>query len=180
MARASIESGSPCMITEHGIYTNERRIEILLADWLFDQHSVNYNLEKEYMERTLQDFWIDTFRGYSKIAYESSEHILTLYEGNYEFQIADGAEENKLRVIPNGIDFEKYSAVVRDEDHPPTIALIGRAVPIKDVKTYIRAVALLKDMIPGIKAMVMGPTDEDEEYYEECTSMVEALGVGMF
>ena len=177
LTRASIETGRPCVITEHGIYTNERRIEILLADWLSDQHALNFNIEKEYMERTLQDFWIDTFRGYSKMTYECAEQIITLYEGNYEFQIADGADPKKLRVIPNGIDYEAYSAIKRDEDHPPTIALIGRVVLIKDVKTFIRAIAILKDKVPGIKAYLMGPTDEDKEYYEECLSMQKSLGV---
>lgn len=177
MARAGIESGKPCMITEHGIYTNERRIEILLADWLFDAHSLNYNLEKDYMDRTLQDFWIDTFRGYSKVAYETADVIVTLYSGNQEFQIADGAAPEKLKVIPNGIDYGKFSAVKRDADHPPTVALIGRVVPIKDVKTYIRAIALLRESVPNIKAMVMGPTDEDKEYFEECLVMQKKLEV---
>ena len=35
-ARAAVETGRPALITEHGIYTNERRIEILQADWIVD------------------------------------------------------------------------------------------------------------------------------------------------
>ena len=35
-ARAAIETGRPMLITEHGIYTHERRIEILQADWIVD------------------------------------------------------------------------------------------------------------------------------------------------
>ncbi|MBV1870690.1 MAG: GT4 family glycosyltransferase PelF, partial [Gammaproteobacteria bacterium] len=36
MARAKIETGRPTVLTEHGIYTNERRIEIAMADWLHE------------------------------------------------------------------------------------------------------------------------------------------------
>ena len=32
-ARATLETGRPAVLTEHGIYTNERRIELLMADW---------------------------------------------------------------------------------------------------------------------------------------------------
>ena len=35
-SRAAIETGRRTIVTEHGIYTNERRIEILTADWIAD------------------------------------------------------------------------------------------------------------------------------------------------
>ena len=35
-ARAALETGRPVILTEHGIYTNERRIELLMADWVAD------------------------------------------------------------------------------------------------------------------------------------------------
>ncbi|HEU4488507.1 MAG TPA: GT4 family glycosyltransferase PelF, partial [Actinomycetota bacterium] len=36
-ARAALETGRPALLTEHGIYTNERRVEIAMADWLADR-----------------------------------------------------------------------------------------------------------------------------------------------
>ncbi|MFZ0848287.1 MAG: GT4 family glycosyltransferase PelF, partial [Hyphomicrobiaceae bacterium] len=35
-ARATVETGRPALLTEHGIYTNERRMEIQMADWIYD------------------------------------------------------------------------------------------------------------------------------------------------
>ena len=35
-ARAALQTGRPAMVTEHGIYVNERRIDILMADWISD------------------------------------------------------------------------------------------------------------------------------------------------
>lgn len=178
LARAKLETDKPCIVTEHGIYTNERRIEIGSADWLDDQRALNYNIQRHaLLERSLRDFWIDTFTGYSKVCYEACDQIITLYEGNQVMQIADGADPKKARIIPNGINYEKYSKIERDTDHPPTIALIGRVVPIKDIKTYIRACGLLKDTVPDLRAYVMGPTDEDEEYYHECTEIVAQLAL---
>lgn len=175
LARAHLETGKPCIITEHGIYTNERRIEITLADWLYDQRTMDLVIDPTSYDRDLKDFWIDTFYGYSKLCYAACYKIITLYQGNQEYQIADGADPKKMMIIPNGVDVNKFASISRDKNHPPTIALIGRVVPIKDIKTYIHAASLLVEKIPNLKAYVIGPTDEDKEYYQECLELVEHL-----
>ncbi len=176
-ARAVIETGRPAFVTEHGIYTNERRIEISVADWLEETGEETLNIDKP--RRDLKDLWINVFVSYSRCCYEMCDHIITLYGGNQVMQRRDGAPEEKLRVIPNGIDFERFSALKRDEtERPPMVALIGRVVPIKDVKTYIRAIEALKRSVPDVQAVVMGPTDEDEEYFAECEEMIAHLKLG--
>ena len=126
-ARAHIETGRPVILTEHGIYTNERRIEIGMADWLYETQRAG--LQIEHSRRELKDLWMESFSTYSRACYEACTRIVTLYEGNQQFQIDDGADPEKLAVIPNGIDTERYAAVVRGQDaRPPTIALIGRVV----------------------------------------------------
>ena len=174
LARARLETGMPCLITEHGIYTNERRIEIASADWIDDPHGFNLAVTSEKTERDLKDLWIDTFGNYSRFCYEAASDIITLYEGNQEFQRMDGADPAKMRVVPNGIDYDMFSAVERDQ-HAPTVALIGRVVPIKDIKTYIKAVHILKQTIPTIRAFMLGPYEEDPLYADECRSLVEHL-----
>src|SRR5581483_346526 len=59
----------------------------------------------------------------------------------------------------------------------PTVALIGRVVPIKDVKTFIRACGLLQQQIIELEALVMGPLDEDKEYAEECREYARQQGL---
>lgn len=172
LAKASVESGRPCLTTEHGIYTNERRIEIISADWLADAKAQNLNIERSRFDRDLKDFWIDTFSGYSKLTYEASSKIITLYEGNKELQIQDKADPSKILIIPNGVDYASYSSLSRNEDHPPTLALIGRVVPIKDIKNFIYAISLLTDKIPKLRVWILGPTNEDESYYNECEELV--------
>jgi len=174
LARAHLETGRPCLVTEHGIYTNERRIEIASADWINDPHGFNLAVAAHNHERELKDLWIDTFGNYSHFCYEAASDIVTLYEGNQEFQRMDGADDKKLHVIPNGIEFELYDQIER-KPHPPTVALIGRVVPIKDIKTYIKAVQVLKQSIPDLRAFMMGPADEDPAYARECRALVEQL-----
>lgn len=174
-ARLALETGRPAIVTEHGIYTNERRIEIAMADWLYE--GVGRGLAVERPRRDLKSLWVDAFISYSRITYAECESIVTLYGGNQDMQRRDGADPDKLALIPNGIDYPRYSAIPRAPSDRPTIALIGRVVPIKDVKTFIRAAGLLRDRIPDLQALIMGPTEEDPDYVAECQAMVVHLGL---
>jgi polysaccharide biosynthesis protein PelF len=176
-ARAALETGRPLLLTEHGIYTNERRVEIAMADWLFEVGSGG--LEVEGDQKGLKDLWVDSFLTYSRACYEAATGIITLFEGNQRLQLADGADRSKMWIIPNGVDVERYSKIKRDPTpRPPTVALIGRVVPIKDVKTYIRAADILRRSVPDVRCLMIGPYEEDPAYYEECRQMVESLGLG--
>ncbi len=172
-ARAKIETGKPVILTEHGIYTNERRIEIAGADWLEETASKAMTIDQT--RKNLRDLWIDTFTNYSRICYQASDHIITLFAGNQPAQLADGASPEKMRLIPNGVDIERYGSIARKAHDRPTIALIGRVVPIKDVKSFLRAVAILHETMPDLRAYVIGPMDEDPEYVQECRAMCEYL-----
>lgn len=175
-ARARIEYGRPALLTEHGIYTNERRIEIASADWLHERMVPGLVLEPG--RRTLKDLWTDCFAAYARASYAAVSHIVTLFRGNQEMEVRDGAPVEKCLVIPNGIDVARYGRLARPAaGTAPTIALIGRVVPIKDIKTYIRACQILKERFPDLQAFVMGPTDEDPGYYAECVAMARELNL---
>lgn len=178
LARAKVETGNPCILTEHGIYTNERKIEIASAEWLENSKGMDLNLDVSLGDRDLKDYWSDMFTGYSKLCYEASDVIVTLFEGNKEFQIKDGADLYKMMTIPNGVEIDKFKGIERSVDHPKTIAFIGRVVSIKDVKSFIRAVLLVKMKIPDIQAFIMGPTDEEPDYYQDCLELIEKLNLG--
>ncbi len=175
-ARMGIETGRPVLLTEHGIYTNERRIEIAMADWLHAGDSQGLGIEKP--RRDLRDLWIDAFVAYARATYEASAEIITLYGGNQDLQRREGAPPDKLKVIPNGIDYPRFSGIARDTaDRRPTVALIGRVVPIKDLKTFIRAIGILRNEVPDVLADILGPAEEDPPYAEECRRMVAHLGL---
>src|SRR5262249_14372211 len=103
-ARARTRTDGAFVVTEHGIYTNERRIEIGLAEWLFDSGRGGFGVDHASPE--LRDLWLNAFSSFARLAYDSADLVTTLYTGNQAFQQADGAVRDKLRVIPNGIDYE--------------------------------------------------------------------------
>ncbi|MEK6557386.1 MAG: glycosyltransferase, partial [Candidatus Margulisiibacteriota bacterium] len=55
------------------------------------------------------------------------------------------------------------------------IGAVARVVPIKDIKTLLRAFKLVSEDYPEAKLYIMGPTQEDKPYYEECLQLVRTL-----
>lgn len=175
-ARAHIETGRPTLVTEHGIYTNERRMEITLATWIRQGLRRRMSVHNEFPD--IDGLWEGTFEAISRTCYDASDRITTLYGANSQVQASDGAAPEKLAVIPNGVDVSGFGDIGRaNPDQRPTIALIGRVAPIKDIKSYIKSVDLIRQAVPDILALVIGPTDEDEDYFKECEALVAKLGL---
>jgi glycosyltransferase involved in cell wall biosynthesis len=175
-ARAARETGRPALLTEHGIYTNERRIELLMADWVADTIDKGHAIADARFD--LRDMWVRAFEAYARTCYECCTEVITLYEDNQHAQRLLGARPDHLRVIANGIPLKRFAGLSKaNETDRPTVALIGRVVPIKDVKTFITAAALLRERVPDLCALILGPTDEDPSYYEECRALVASLGL---
>lgn len=175
----STQTGSPYIISEHGIYTKERELDLAQVDWIpeeLDPFKVGLNDNMNY----LRSVWIRFFKSLGRMSYASSNHIYTLYNGNRLRQIADGAPENKLTVVPNGVNVERFKKVRRADDAPvpPVLALIGRVVPIKDIKNFIRAMRVIRAKVPGAEGWLVGPQDEDPDYTRECKLLVESLDLG--
>ncbi len=175
-ARATIETGRPAIITEHGIYTNERRIEILQADWIVDTIDRGFAIDDP--RRDLRDFWAAAFESYARACYQACDEVITLHGANQSAQTLLGAAPARMKIIPNGVDYETLSRLPQAGPHdPPTIALVGRVVPIKDIETYLQAIKVLRATFPDLIALVMGPTDEQPDYHEDCETMVAELGL---
>lgn len=175
-ARAAMDTGRPAILTEHGIYTNERRIELLMADWVADTLDRGHTLTDPRFD--LRDMWIAAFEAYARTCYQACTEVITLYEDNQRLQRALGALDPQLKVIANGIDLQRFAGINRaPADARPTMALIGRVVPIKDVKTFIASAQILAEHVPNLRALVLGPLDEDREYADECRALVAGAGL---
>lgn len=168
----------PLAITEHGIYTKERQIDLLEAKWIKtsrDELSHGFQIDTGY----IRQMWIRFFQGLGRMTYASAAQITTLHEGNRVRQLQDGAPEARTRLIPNGIRIERF-APLRDttaHNQAPVVALLGRVTPIKDIKTFIRAMHQLVGQLPDAEGWIVGPDSEDPAYAQECRDLVVQLGV---
>jgi glycosyltransferase involved in cell wall biosynthesis len=165
----------PLLLTEHGIYTKERKIDLAQASWIPEPAQVYGDAEGGYLRR----LWIRFFESLGRLTYAAAGRIVALYEGNRERQIADGAPAARTRVVPNGIDVGRFAdaRARRPPAPPPVLALIGRVVPIKDAKTFIRAMRIVCQELPGAEGWLVGPTDEDPAYARECCALIDDLGL---
>jgi len=168
----------PFILTEHGIYTKERRIDLNQAEWL-DQLGPPGAKNPEAGAH-LRKLWIRCFESLGRLAYRSANPILSLYAGNRARQIDDGADPARTRIIVNGIDTRRFepARAARPERTPRVIGLIGRIVPIKDVKTFVRTMGLVSQELPDVEGWIIGSADEDSSYDVECRLLVESLGLG--
>jgi glycosyltransferase involved in cell wall biosynthesis len=160
--------GAPMIVTEHGIYTRERSIEIAQAEWIYVQQVQDYKIRRT--QTFFKQWWINMFRYMSQVCYEEADRVITITQVNQPYQLENGADPAKMSVIPNGIRPERYMearAIPRPEDEF-VIGFVGRVVPIKDVKTLIRAIKTAVAAVPNLKAYIIGPTEEDPEYFAEC------------
>jgi glycosyltransferase involved in cell wall biosynthesis len=174
----SEQRGRPFVLTEHGIYTKERKIDLAQAAWIKDAPEPYAGaLEDDvgYVRR----LWIRFFEGIGRLAYQAADPIVALYEGNRQRQTRDGAPPERTRVVPNGVDLERFAPALeaRGADVPKVVGLVGRVVPIKDIKTFIRAMRTVVQEVPGAEGWIVGPADEDPEYARECKDLVESMGL---
>ena len=169
----------PFIVTEHGIYTKERQIDLTEADWIRTYDDVlthGFRHDVSYIRR----LWIRFFDGIGRLTYAAANPITTLYEGNRERQIIDGAPAEHTRVIPNGINISRFAPLREQtgQNTAPIIALIGRVAPIKEIKTFVRAMRIVASRLPGAQGWIVGPESEDPEYAQECRDLAAQLDLG--
>jgi len=176
-ALSSYHTDTPFILTEHGIYTRERKIDLMSTTWISYRKPMLLRQPEEF--NYIKQIWINFFEKIGQFAYQRAERIFSLFPGAKEIQINFGAEPSKLEVIPNGVDVDRLKTTLskRPDKIPMVITLIGRVVPIKDIKTFIRAMRIVVNTIPDVEGWIVGPLDEDQNYADECFKMVESLNL---
>lgn len=170
-------TNQPLLISEHGIYTKERKIDLLQSRWIRDNRGI---FEKDISQvGYFQDLWIRFFEAMGRVCYEAASDIVALYEGNRQRQLRDGASGAKTHVIPNGVSISRLAPLrsQRPSEIPQVVALIGRVVPIKDIKTFIRSIFIAGRELPALQGWIVGPEAEDADYARECHELVESLSL---
>jgi polysaccharide biosynthesis protein PelF len=172
----------PYLLTEHGIYTKERITEISQAEWIYEDDSTRIS-ESSGLGR-LKQMWINLFAFQGKVAYDSADQIITLYEGNAVLQAEFGADPQKIQVVPNGIEPTKFDGIrdtisARWNPAPERkhVGFVGRVVPIKDVKTLLRAARLVCERCPDVDFLIAGPYAENPAYFDDCQKIVKLLHI---
>ncbi len=177
--RAARETGRPFLLTEHGIYSRERRIELSRIDWLSTSGAAKFT-QLERSRNWFREWWIRLFQSLSRTAYDESSRITSLYQGNKDTQVREGAKAEFIDIIPNGILVDKFldiPRVRRAVGDVLRIGFVGRVASIKDIKTLLRAMGILQTRNVPFFMKIVGPMDEEAEYTDECLELADRLNL---
>lgn len=167
----------PYILTEHGIYIKERKIDLMQSKWLKISH-FNELRDRDSLQY-LTNLWIRTFEILGRFCYATASPIISLFPAYQAQQIHYGADPENTHIIPNGINTVKFKKTAKDTPNQtsPIIGLIARVVPIKDVKNFIRSMVFVLEVIPEATAWIIGAINENEDYFHECEDLINVLGL---
>lgn len=183
-AAAARREGAKFFLTEHGLYVMERVVEISAVRWLRDAGTLNIDLSSGISP--VKKLFIDLFLLVGRVCYHSADRISNLFPSNSPIQASLGAPTERIESIANGIDPAVFAKALQlrrerrakeDDSTPGMVGFVGRVSRIKDVPTLIRAMAIVCRKRPGSTLHLVGPGDEEPDYYEECKQLARELGI---
>lgn len=130
-----------------------------------------------------------------KVVCRLADRILVNAESIREWLLEQGYQDNRIRVIKNGVDMSRYAGVrdsarIRPElgipDSAPIVVMIARLNPQKGVDEFIRAASLLRGSHPDARFLIVGAKlqyqsgviSQDKKYLQELQQLAVDLGVG--
>jgi glycosyltransferase involved in cell wall biosynthesis len=152
--------GSKFLLTEHGIYIREQ--------YLFQSRLQTPLRTKEFL--------LGLITTVSKLNYHFADVISPVCNYNKRWELKWGVQEDRIETIYNGIDVLKFKRMDVERDPRPTVVMVARFDPLKDIETFIRCAKIVSKTVPNVLFKLYGPV-ADEDYYKKCMALVKELGV---
>ena len=100
-----------------------------------------------------------------RLAHRLATHVVAVSEAVGETSVALGAKRERVTVIPNGVDVERFAAAqpdpsVRGENGAPVVGSVGCLAARKDYPNLLEALALLDRRGRAFRAVVVGEGKE--------------------
>ena len=158
---AKAHRGTRYVLTEHGVFVREA----FLAQ---AKPSVS-----SAVRHVLGRFAVGT----AMAAFFSADEVLPVAEFNKRWEVALDADPAKIRVVYNGVDPQTHRPAPYPEGRP-TLVSVGRIDPLKDLKTLIRAAAIVREERPDVLVDIYGPVPNgNERYYAGLLALRAELGL---
>ncbi|MEN6372113.1 MAG: glycosyltransferase family 4 protein [Armatimonadota bacterium] len=101
-----------------------------------------------------------------KFAGRASNRMIAVSPSLKASLVAAGVEDQKIKVIPNGIDLSGYGNVERDAKNTvdelgidaasEVILTVARLTAVKGIETLVRAVPIIAERHPNVKVLIAG------------------------
>jgi glycosyltransferase involved in cell wall biosynthesis len=136
--------------------------------------------------RDIGDIWTFWQHKVQKQCLRLADHIVVNAEAIKRDLLQRGYDVERVSVIPNGIDCERFrlqgngEAVRREWNIPPGVPVVGvlaRLMRIKGQEVFLRAAALIASKHPQARFVIVGGNNIDHEYEDELKRLAERLGL---
>ncbi|MEV4290788.1 GT4 family glycosyltransferase PelF [Nonomuraea bangladeshensis] len=153
--------GTPAVLSEHGVYLRERYLQYV----------------NEPVPHSVRVLLLSFFRRLAGAAYVAADRIAPHSSYNRRWQVRNGADPSRIRIMYNGVDPKEFPVATGEPD-VPTLVFMGRVDPLKDLHTLIRAFQIVRHRIPNARLRIFGGVPAgNESYHESCVELIEELGL---
>jgi glycosyltransferase involved in cell wall biosynthesis len=163
---AKIRDGVPFVLTEHGVYLREQNLFLSRFRRLF----------------FAKHFLLSLITAVARTNYRFADVIAPVCHYNTRWEVAHGTPRDRIQVIYNGVDPDRFAPDAnavrgsapagRGETSGLRVVATARIDPLKDIETFIRVAARVREA----KFSIFGAVN-DEAYYRRCVELARSLGV---
>ncbi len=140
--------------------------------------------------------FITTVHGFNSVNIYSrimslGDHVICVSNAiKHHIQKHYHTDEHKITVIPRGIDLSVFNPSHLDTTYIETfkeefhlhnkwvVTTVGRITQLKDLETFIKAIAILKKEFPNITGLIVGGIRQDKQgYFEMLQELIKTLHV---
>lgn len=156
---AKLRYGTPMVLTEHGIYVREQNLFLSrFHRLLFAKH-----------------FLLNLITAVTRANYFHADVIAPVCYYNTRWEVAQGVARDKIRVIYNGVDSDRFVPAAKSVPGP-SVVCTARIDPLKDIETFLRMASLVRTTHPETRFAVYGAV-ADAKYFKECLALRSELGL---
>jgi glycosyltransferase involved in cell wall biosynthesis len=156
---SKIRNGTPMILTEHGVYIREQNLFLSRFHRLF----------------FAKQFLLNLITAVTRANYYYADVISPVCHFNTRWEVAHGAARDKIRVIYNGVDSDRFIPAPREPNGQRVVAT-ARIDPLKDIETFLRMAALVRQTNPRAQFAIYGAV-VDRKYFQKCLSLRRELGL---
>ena len=140
-----------------------RRLITTLHHPIHIDRDIDLEMEKDFFMRLAIRRWY-SFLGFQKNNIKNIKSIISPSESSKsDIKKFFNCPEEKINVIWNGIDLSDHKLSTRVGFNANLVTIISSDVPMKNLKTIIKAIALVSNEIPDIKLTIIGDLRKGNE-----------------
>jgi polysaccharide biosynthesis protein PelF len=155
---AKLARGTPYLLSEHGIYLREQYL----------------NLRRQVKSFFVRWFLYRLVENVVELNYYFADLVSPVCAYNSRWEKHLGVPPNRVKVIFNGVDPDKFQPCRHQHDGRSLVSAVGSIYPLKGQLDLIEAAATLKPHFDNLEVRFYG-TPTDREYFAGCVHKVAQL-----